>query len=224
MQRVPTEEWLDCDLGTPAEVASSLNDLKTINTKFGGVTTSAALIRRVAEQNSKTSYSILEVAAGAGHTPHMVQRRLNQENIRITYTLLDRAASHLGNGGGKFGQVCGDALALPFRDASFDLVSCNLFTHHLGPEQVTQFAREGLRVCRIALLINDLVRSRLHLALVYAGMPLYSSRLTRHDAPASVRQSYTPDEMKQCLKPASPACIDIYRHFLCRMGVIAWKR
>src|SRR5947199_5866128 len=37
-------------------------------------------------------------------------------------------------------------------------------------------------------LINDLVRSWLHLAFVYTGMPLYRSRLTRHDAPASVRQ------------------------------------
>ena len=31
-----------------------------------------------------------------------------------------------------------------------------------------------------------LVRSRLHLALVYAGLPLWRSRLTRHDSVASV--------------------------------------
>ena len=57
---------------------------------------------------------------------------------------------------------------------------------------------EGLRVCRVAVLINDLVRDGLHLSLVYAGLPLYRSRLTRHDAPASVRQAYTPAEMQPC--------------------------
>ena len=70
--------------------------------------------------------------------------------------------------------MAGDALALPFRNASFDLVSCNLFAHHLSSEQAIQFVNEALRTCRIAVLVNDLVRHRLHLALVYAGLPLFS--------------------------------------------------
>ena len=32
-----------------------------------------------------------------------------------------------------------------------------------------QFVDEALRVCRVAVLINDLVRHPLHLSLVYAG-------------------------------------------------------
>ena len=31
--------------------------------------------------------------------------------------------------------VAGDALSLPFRDESFDLLSCNLFAHHLSPRK-----------------------------------------------------------------------------------------
>ena len=56
--------------------------------------------------------------------------------------------------------MAGDALALPFRDASFDLVSCNLFAHHLSPQELVRFVDEALRVCRVAVLINDLVRHR----------------------------------------------------------------
>ena len=92
--------------------------------------------------------------------------------------------------------VAGDALALPFRGASFDLLSSTLFAHHLSPQELVQFVNEALRVCRVAVLINDLVRHPLHMSLVYAGMPLYRSRLTRHDAPASVRQAYTVEEMQ----------------------------
>ncbi len=72
-------------------------------------------------------------------------------------------------------------------------------------------------------LINDLVRHPLHLSLVFAGMPLYHSRITRHDAPASVRQAYTPAEIETLLAQSSAARVEIHRHYLFRMGVIAWK-
>ena len=117
----------------------------------------------------------------------------------------------------------GDALALPFRDTSFDLVGCGLFAHHLSPDQLVRFVNEALRVSRCAVLINDLIRHPTHLALVYAGVPLYRSRITRHDAPASVLQAYTPDEMREILGRTAAARVEIGRSYLFRMGVIAWK-
>jgi len=78
-------------------------------------------------------------------------------------------------------------------------------------------------VCRKAVLINDLIRHWLHLALVHAGWPLYRSRITRHDAPASVRQAYAPDEMIELLEQTNGSQIEISRHFLFRMGVVIWK-
>jgi len=86
-----------------------------------------------------------------------------------------------------------------------------------------KFVDEGLRVCRVAVLINDLVRKWLHLSLVYAGLPLYRSRLTRHDAPASVRQAYTAEEMKAVLGQTQASRVEIRNHYLFRMGAIAWK-
>jgi len=68
------------------------------------------------------------------------------------------------------------------------------------------------------------VRHPLHLALVYAGFPLYRSRLTRHDAPASVRQAFTLQEMRELLGQTPAARVEIHRHYLFRMGVIAWKK
>ncbi len=227
MKRVVTAELLDSDAGTPAEVAASLADLRSINRRFGGVSTTQAMIARVAHKTSLKSFSLLEVAAGAGDVPRMVQHGLQSRGIQLGITLLDRAYSHLNNGGRGAANgnraVVGDALALPFHDSSFDLVSCNLFTHHLSPEEVVQFVNGGLRVCRIAVLINDLVRRRLHLAATYAGLPLFHSRITRHDAPASVRQAYTLNEMRDLLQRTRAASIEIERHYLYRMGVVVWK-
>ena len=48
MKRVATPELLDDDLGTPAEVAVSLNDLRHINQWFGGTRTTITLLRQIA--------------------------------------------------------------------------------------------------------------------------------------------------------------------------------
>lgn len=220
MKRVTSAEWLDTDSGTPAEVAASLSDLRRINRWFGGVATTEDMVDRVVREIKRSSLSLLEVAAGSGYVPEAARQRLQRRGVRLQVTLLDRALSRFSN---RNRAVAGDALALPFRDASFDLLSCNLFAHHLSPQELVQFVDEALRVCRVAVLINDLVRHPLHLSLVYAGMPLYRSRLTRHDAPASVRQAYTSEEMQKLLAESSAAKVEIYRHYLFRMGVIVWS-
>lgn len=224
MKRAVIPELLDTDCGTSAEVSASLGDLRRINRWFGGVATTEDLVWRVARQISSSSLSLLEVAAGTGYVPQTAGERLLDRGCSLQITSLDRAASHLSlhpNNGDR--AVAGDALALPFRGASFDLLSSTLFAHHLSPQDLVQFVNEALRVCRVAVLINDLVRHPLHMFLVYAGLPLYRSRLTRHDAPASVRQAYTVDEMQSLLSQTSAARVEIHRHYLFRMGAVAWK-
>jgi len=220
MKRIPSSELLDSDAGTPDEIQASLADLRRVNRWFGGTRTTRRMVEYVAKTTKASSLSLLEVAAGSGDVAYATRDSLAGRGIRVDVTLLDRNASHVGNGGRS---IVGDALALPFRDSSFDMVSCGLFAHHLSPEHVVQFVNQGLRVCRTAVLINDLIRHPIHLALIRAGTPLYRSRLTRHDAPASVRQAYTSEEMIELLRKTRTARIYIETYYLFRMGVIAWK-
>jgi len=220
MQRKVIAELLDDDLGTAAEIDASLADLRHINDWFGGTGTSIALLRRVARAGGGRKMSVLEVGAGAGDVPLAAHSALAHQGIALDVTLLDRTVSHLPANG--TASIVGDALHLPFRDDAFDVVSCCLFAHHFEPDGLRVFAREALRVSRRAVLINDLIRSRMHLALVYLGLPLFRSRITWHDAPASVRRSYTVDEIHELLLPLSTR-IEITRHYLYRMGALVWK-
>ena len=221
MRRATIPELLDDDLGTPDEIAASLADLRAINLRFGGTSTTLSLLRRIAARSGARTLTMLDVASGSGELSLAVQQRLGMDGIELAVTLLDRRASHLT--GSPAAAVCGDALQLPFADNAFDVVSSSLFAHHLQPDEVRQFVLESLRVCRRAVLINDLIRSRLHLCLVYAALPLFRSRLTRHDAPASVHNAYTVREMRRVLQEASPAAVEFSRHFFYRMGVLVWK-
>jgi SAM-dependent methyltransferase len=224
MQRVNTPEILDSDQCPPHEVEASLRDLSRVNRWFGGVTTTRELIERVATATGQKHFSLLEVAAGFGEVPKIAARQLARKGIAVEVTLLDRARSHLLPGNRS---VVADALALPFPDCAFDLVSCSLFAHHLEPEELARFAREALRVSRRAVLINDLIRHPLHLALVYAGFPLMRSYVSRADGVASVRRAYVPDEMRAMIASACPngssPRVEIRRRYLFRMGVIIWK-
>lgn len=225
MQRVNTPEILDSDQCPPHEVEASLRDLSRVNRWFGGVGTTRGLIQRVAAVTRQKHFSLLEVAAGFGEAPKRAARQLARKGIAVEVTLLDRSRSHLPAG---TRSVVADALALPFPDCAFDLVSCNLFAHHLEPVELAQFAREALRVSRCAALINDLIRHPLHVALVYAGYPLMRSYVSRVDGVASVRRSYVPEEMRAMISSAwgngSSPRLEIRRHYLFRMGVILWKR
>jgi 2-polyprenyl-3-methyl-5-hydroxy-6-metoxy-1,4-benzoquinol methylase len=217
MKRIPQHELLDHDEGTLQEITASLKDLRFINRNFGGISTTRWLLRRALAQTLLPRARVLEVAAGDGYAIQCAARHLPVE-----ITALDRRPSHLANGSG-LNALAGDALHLPCSDNSFDFVSCALFVHHLASAEVVQFASEALRVARYGLLVNDLVRSRTHLALVYLGFPLFRSRITRHDGPASVRQAYTTSELEDLLRQSPASRIEISTRYLYRMAVIAWK-
>lgn len=223
MKRIDAPEILDSDACSAEDVRISMQDLGRVNRWFGGVTTTRRLLQRVAHASGQKHLSVLEVAAGSGEVQQIAGRRLATQGIELELTLLDRSQAHLRRGSRS---VVGDGFALPFRDASFDVVSCNLFAHHLSPALVGQFVKEALRVSRLAVLINDLVRHPLHLALVYAAFPIMRSRVAWLDGITSVHRAYIPEEMREAtLSGFSGAVprIDISRHYLFRMGVIVWK-
>ncbi|MFZ0418349.1 MAG: methyltransferase domain-containing protein [Candidatus Sulfotelmatobacter sp.] len=233
MQRVDAPEILDSDACSPREAQAVLTVLGRINRWFGGVTTTQKMVHRVAESAGIKRLSLLEVAAGSGQLPELVRQRLARRGISLDITLLDMARSHLPGAGpaahrpGQNHSVVADALTLPFADGTFDMVSCNLFAHHLDLQQLKKFSQEALRVSRRAVLINDLVRHPLHLALVYVSYPIMRNRVAWMDGLTSVRRAYVPREIQSILASDSSsemlAHLEISRHYLFRMGVIVWK-
>jgi ubiquinone/menaquinone biosynthesis C-methylase UbiE len=221
MKRKIIAELLDNDLGTADEVVSSLVDLRHINNWFGGTSTTSKLLRRIADEAGKQELSMLEVGSGLGDVPLSARCALAKDGISLQVTLLDRAWSHLPQN--NVASVSADAMHLPFCDDTFDVVGCTLFAHHFEADELLRLLGEALRVCRRVVLVNDLVRSRAHLALTYAGLPLFASRLTWHDAPASVRRAYTCEEMRSILAKLPVQRLEITRHYLYRMGVLLWK-
>lgn len=228
MERILTDELLDSDGWPETDIACSLRSIRRVNFLYGGNRTHKRLFRRVASRLTTPRLNILEVASGRADVLQAASRVLLRKKISLEISLLDRSAKHLPLSVEWDSRLpepslyVGDALRLPLADESVDVVSCCLFLHHLSEDQVREFFLEALRVCRIAVLVNDLERTRTNYFLSRLCKLIDPSRLSRHDGPASVRQSYTFGELQQML--AATGCnFEVARGFLFRLGAILWK-
>lgn len=224
MRQILASELLDEDLGTPAEIQRSLNELWWINQHLGGVSTWRRLLDLwwASQAPPPRHIRLLDVGAGTGEMAVAIAAELRARGCAAETWALDRRDSHLRGGGG----VVGDALRLPVADGSVDLVTCNLFFHHFhdGPGEpvATRLLAEMLRAASNAVLINDLDRGWLpYLTIQILGLRF--SRITRHDGPRSVRQAYTAGELEALVGATRAARYEVRRLWPYRLGMILWK-
>lgn len=226
MRRVTSTELLDDDLGTPEEISASLDDLWRINRCLGGVSSNLRMLKRVLGRTRATSVRILEIGAGDSRLAGLIRQRLLRSGIHAEFFVLDRRLTHLVGGrpaAAGLHPVVADGFALPFPEQSFDVVMCNLFFHHFSGERAREFLRALAGVASRAVLVNDLERHLLPYLFIRIGYPFARSRLTQHDAPASVRQAYTRDELAELAAGAGFKTFEVERMLPFRLGLTIWK-
>lgn len=226
MRRITSPEWLDDDVGTPEEIRRSFDDLWRINRWLGGVSGCLRLLDRYIARTGSHHVRILDVGAGDARLAAQLQGELSKRSLSAEFVALDRRLSHLNNGNqppGGLWRVAGDALELPFRRESFDVVMCNLFFHHFSDERAMEMLRQLAAVAAGAVLMNDLERHPLPYFFIRYALPFARSRVTRHDGAASVRQAYTREELGALVRQAGLSHFEIQPLAAYRLGLIIWK-
>jgi ubiquinone/menaquinone biosynthesis C-methylase UbiE len=210
-RRIETEELLDEHDAPRADMERSLRDLRRINKFLGGRGVYRRLLRRLGGARS-----IVDVGTGTSD---------NLEGLDALRVGVDFKLEHLlyarNNGVHK---VVGDALRLPFRDNAVDVVTSAHFFHHFSDEENTRILAESLRVARRGVVVNDTRRHYVPLLLVLllAWLRLVG-RITRFDAPASVRRGYTVDEAQAIVARVRAARGQVVRAWPFRFGILLWK-
>jgi ubiquinone/menaquinone biosynthesis C-methylase UbiE len=209
-ERSHETEILDGDLELTSELAANFRDIERVNRYFGG---STAILRQleplVHQVPASTTLSILDLGTGVGDIPIAIANWAKAHNRAITITASDYAPAILQLASQKteseptisLRQL--DARAVDLPDRSYDVTLCSLTLHHFSSEEAVQVLHEMHRLSRIGFIVNDLRRSHLgYYAAWIASRTTTRNRLTRHDAPISVRRAFTPEELRQLLKEA----------------------
>ena len=188
----------------------SLRDLRRFNSIYGGVRVYRRLLRRM------PATSVLDVATGSADNIETVDGFRVGVDFKIDHLLYMRDGSQVR-------RVVANALRLPFRDASFDVVTSAHFFHHLTPDENRQMLRDALRIARRGVIINDTRRHLIpYLFVRLLGGLRIVGPITRNDAPASVLRGYTIEEVEAIAKSVGVR-FDIVRVWPFRWGLILWK-
>jgi len=200
------------DLSRPeAEFDQAYRELAVINRRLGGI---RAIERFLPD---RSHLLMLDVAAGGCDVSAAL---LEKRSARI-------ATLDINPKGFKFARkswpLVGDAMDLPFRDNTFDVVMASLFFHHLSDDQCVRVLANMWRVSRALVLVNDLHRHPLAYFSIRVLAPRFSnSVMVRNDGPVSVLRAFKPAELLQFARRTGIAA-RVHRSFPFRLVLVARK-
>jgi ubiquinone/menaquinone biosynthesis C-methylase UbiE len=203
------------DLSRPEqEFAAAYRELKIINRTLGGV---RAIERFLPPAKRGINLLMLDVAAGACDVSEALLEKLP---CRIVTLDLNARGLKLAD---QSWPVVADALALPFRDGTFDVVMASLFFHHLSNDNCVQVLSQMWRIAKQRILVNDLHRHAVAYFSIRALTALFSkSRMVRHDGPVSVLRAFRSSELLDIARRAGvPA--RVHRSFPYRLVLVGDK-
>ncbi len=199
-------EYLDQPETSEETVSRSLRDVALANRLFGGA---RALLAELAPTLHAlaargTPSTLLDVGTGRGDLPALARRAADRLGLRLTAVGVDSSAA-LARDCRDNGVVAlqADALALPFLDASVDVVTCSQVLHHFDGEPMLALLREMHRVARVRVVVSDLRRSYVAAAGFWAASwPLGFHPISRHDGVVSVFRGFTADDLARAVLDA----------------------
>jgi hypothetical protein len=215
MKRVITPELLDEHDAPREAMERSLRDLRRFNRWAGGTSTYLRLVRRFAPR-AKT---ILDLGAGTADL-------LDALPAGVMTIAVDMNIKHLAyeRGRSRALRVVADAMRLPFRDASVDLVTSSHFFHHFEPEENAAILRGALRIARIGAMASDTRRHILPFLFTWLLGKLHLvGRITAYDAPASVARGYAADEARAVGEKTGAGRVEVVNMMPFRFGLLLWK-
>lgn len=226
--RVPIirEEEMDAAELPPERYAKVLADLSRINALTMAPRPTLGFLERVrARGMDDRPWRILDVGFGAGDMLARIARWGDKRGVALDLVGIDLnrkseavAAMRLG---ARARLITGDYRALAGQ--GWDIILSSLVTHHMAPEQRTEFLRFMEGEAARGWLVNDLHRRR----LPFAGYPLLATLafvdpIVRRDGQLSVGRSFRRAEWRAMLAEALPEAASscrIFRSFPYRLCV-----
>lgn len=197
----------------------ALKELRVINRFLGGNSTSKSALKYFLNSNNN-ELSIIDI--GSGSSDNLIASKKSFPYLKIVS--VDKNIRSLKSFPNKTIKLNADALQVPVKDKSCDIVHASLFLHHFTNKKIILLIKEFLRISRNGILINDLRRSLLALIGIKILTTIFSkSALVKNDAPLSVRRGFRMRELIELLEHSNIDDYIIKRKWAFRWMVVIKK-
>ena len=230
LPRIRRDELMDNPNLDPVLHREALLGLERLNLFSFTPNTIWRQLRSFYRHNQLRTIRVLDLATGGGDTPIILSKLAQKAELPFEFTGADISATAISFARNKAEKENANVsfIELDILNSeippSFDVIMTSLFTHHLDPAQVIDLFIKMRNATKQFLLVNDLIRSRFSLSLVWlATRVLSNSKIVHYDGPASVEAAYTVGEMNDMAHTAGLNGCIIRHCFPCRQLLI-WEK
>lgn len=182
-----------------AVLREAMRGVRNLNRRLGYHAYLLGQLERRLPRGFSGSLNVLDVATGLADVPEAFARWGRRRGISVQAVGLDLNPRILAMAQEETRDVPevelveGDALAMPFPEGAFDVVTTHLALHHFPEERIVPLLQSMDRVLRPGgiMLVGDLVRTRPNQVLVEAACALFGSPATLKDGRTSIRNAYS---------------------------------
>lgn len=207
----------------------ALSALARINFVSGTAPRLAAGVRGLLAGSGPKDPTVVDLACGGGDVTISLDRRLRRLGMSARVVGIDanpRAVERAREEAARRGSAAEFEIRDLLADGcpECDVAVSSLFLHHLDDDHARRLLAGMASAARVGIVVSDLVRSRLGLALAVAGTRLLSSsRVARVDGPLSVRAARTPAEYRFLAAAAGLTGFRVARAWPQRV-ILSWRR
>lgn len=207
----------------------ALDELAFLNALSGSARNLWPPIEALAREAAPRPLRVLDLATGGGDVPVRLWRRARRSGVALEIAGCDRSPAALALAGERTRRAGARIRWFPwdaFRQGvpgDYDVLICSLFLHHLEPEEVVRLLKQMAGAAERAVLVQDIRRSAVGLALACAGAHLTTSPIIRVDWPRSVRAAFTVAEIRRMADDAGLRGAEVLRRWPLRC-VLIWRK
>lgn len=217
-RRLTGREATDDATASRGEVIATLRDIRRANFMLGGTRVIVNEALHLTNRH-KGPLKLLDVGSGSGDIARAVARALGARGMH-THTIAVEQSFILGMiARPETDEVlAGDALCLPIRTRSVDVVICSQVLHHFDDQRARVLISELDRVSRIGVVIGELQRDPLASVLFRAVAPaLRFHPMTVHDGLLSIERGFLRPELDALVRSAVRRDVVVRRRFPFRL-------
>jgi SAM-dependent methyltransferase len=223
-QRVLQAEYYDDNGASARDLADFYASIDRVNRLFSLSRPFRIFLPELLGQDQCRSLSFLDLGAGNGALGNELGIRSREKGWDWRVTNLDTNLNAMRlNPTGR--NIAGSALALPFKNGTFDVVMASQMTHHLDrDEDVVQHFLEAWRVARRAVFFNDLHRNPLLYGVLWVLLRLHGCEKNfRNDGLISVKRGWRVEEWKALAERAGLRDARVWLYGGARILLLAQK-